>query len=491
MRFTTYRDRKTLAAVVAQYLFSLSSIALTTVILYFFRDKLSTSTVALVFFLPVGASTAFWGLAPGIFAAASAFLSLNYFFLKPYYSFQVHQTQDLLVLIIFLFVAIIINYLVGRTQASLSEAMTRERETTWLYELSTAIAGLSDQGAIARVLAEKTQVTFQAGCAQVSLEPSASIPAIVIRYPENFSISEQDPTWVVPLQTIRGLLGEICLWRGADALTPSEERLIQTYASQGALALERANLAQSERRAHILEESDRLKSVLLSSVSHELRTPLATIKAAVSSLLSDEVIWDSESRHDLLNAIEEETDHLNYLVGNLLDMSRIESGAYKPQLRWNVFSEIVSSAISQVRSISKNHTIIDEVSADLPLVPVDYVQMERVLTNLLSNSVKFSPEHTEIHIRAWVKDDRTLQIQVTNQGPQVPEEHLERIFDKFNRVTTANKVMGTGLGLSICKGFVESHGGRIWAQNLPDGLAFNFTLPLTKQGETPLLPVEL
>ncbi len=266
---------------------------------------------------------------------------------------------------------------------------------------------------------------------------------------------------------------------------------MQTYASQGALALERANLAQSERRAHILEESDRLKSVLLSSVSHELRTPLATIKAAVSSLLSDEVIWDSDARHDLLNAIEEETDHLNYLVGNLLDMSRIESGAHKPQLRWNVFSEIVNSALSQVRSTSKKHTIVNQVSADLPLVPVDYIQMERVLTNLLSNSIKYSPENTEIHVRAWVKDDHTLQVQVTNHGPNVPEEYLKRIFDKFNRVTAADQIMGTGLGLSICKGFIESHSGRIWAENLPDGLAFNFTLPLTLQGETPLLPLEL
>jgi two-component system sensor histidine kinase KdpD len=280
------------------------------------------------------------------------------------------------------------------------------------------------------------------------------------------------------------------VWRDEQSASPTEDRLLRTYASQGALALERANLAQSERRARVLEESDRLKSALLSSVSHELRTPLATIKAAVTSLRSGDVEWQPEARQDLLAAVEEETDHLNQLVGNLLNMSRIEAGALRLQRNWNVLAEVVNSAITRMHTVLQHHRIQNEISGELPLVPVDFDLMEQVFTNLLSNSVKYSPEGATIRLIAQAQDGQTMHIQVSNQGPQVPEEHLKQIFDKFHRVTAADRVTGTGLGLSICKGIVEAHGGRIWAENLSQGFAFNFTLPLTSAGVSPQLPID-
>ncbi len=149
------------------------------------------------------------------------------------------------------------------------------------------------------------------------------------------------------MQSTRGFLGEIKVWRETSTLSLAEERLLHTFASQGVLALERVRLSQAASRARLLEESDRFKSSLLSSVSHELRTPLATIKAAVTSLRSGTVEWDTEARADLLAAVEEETDHLNQLVGNLLNMSRIEAGALKPERSWNSLAEIVSSALER------------------------------------------------------------------------------------------------------------------------------------------------
>lgn len=473
---------------IGQILLAILGIAVSTLVFYFIRRYLSASNIALLFFLPVGISSALWGLVPGIVSATCAFLALNYFFLLPYYSFHVHRTEDLLVLLTFLVVAVVINTLVGRTKASLAEATARERETALLYELSLALAGLNDDRAIANTLVEKIQITFRASCAQVSIQTASGEPPILITSPLQSEAHQQEKALLIPLQTARGLLGEICLWRDEPPLTPQEERLLRTFASQGALALERANLAQASRRARILEESDRLKSALLSSVSHELRTPLATIKASVSSLTSDEVQLDPEARKELLQAIEEETDHLNQLVGNLLDMSRIESGAVKPLKKWNVFAEITNRAIKQMKPVVQRHQIINEVSYDLPLVPVDYVQMERVLTNLLSNSIKYSPDNTTITLRAKVNDDQNLWVQVANQGPHVPEGDLKKIFEKFYRVTAADQITSTGLGLSICKGFVEAHGGKIWAENLPGGFAFNFTLPLTWEGVTPHLP---
>jgi two-component system sensor histidine kinase KdpD len=270
----------------------------------------------------------------------------------------------------------------------------------------------------------------------------------------------------------------------APSISQGMKRLLQTFASQGALALERARLAQAESRAKVLEESDHLKSILLSSVSHELRTPLSTIKAAASSLRSNEVSWDSAARPELIAAIDDEADHLNILVGNLLDMSRIESGALKPKIEWNILSEILGSVLARMRYSAEEHNFEIDVPETLPLVPVDYVQMEQVFTNLVSNGLKYAPAKSLIRIRANIEGE-TVHVQISNQGPQVPPEHLERIFDKFYRITAADRVTGTGLGLSICKGIIEGHGGHIWAENIPDGLAFNFTLPLMWDGTPP------
>ncbi len=314
-------------AYLGRYLFALGITALATAILVLLREALSPATIVLVFLLPVGLSTARWGLGPGIAASLGSFLAINYFFIFPYYTLQVHQTQDLLVLVAFLVVSAAISQLMGRVQASLAQAQARERETTWLYELSESFARLTDDRAIARSLAEHALVTMQADCVQVSLEPLPGKEPVVASIPENCQPVNEKPSILLPLQTARGLLGEISLWRLSPPITPAEERLLAVFASQGALALDRSRLSASETRARVLEESDRLKSALLSSVSHELRTPLATIKAAVTSLRSPDLNLDEGARQELLAAIEEETDALNHLVGNLLDMSRIEVGA--------------------------------------------------------------------------------------------------------------------------------------------------------------------
>ncbi|MBN1451282.1 MAG: DUF4118 domain-containing protein [Anaerolineales bacterium] len=468
------------------YLFAFGIIALVTAILFTLRESLDTTLVALLYLLPLGLITALWGLGPGITSALVTFLTFNYFFIQPYYNLAVHRPIDVVILIIFLIVAVVISQLVGRMQASLAAATAREREATQLYELSTALAGLQDRHNIAEILAKQVQNVSQ--CEAVELHITGA-QSFVFRLPV-VNQPNRPPEWAVPMQVASGVLGEIRLWRESPALTSSEKRLLQTFASQGALALERARLAQAESRARVLEESDRLKSAILSSVSHELRTPLSTIKAAASSLRSDEVHWDSAARPELIAAIDDEADHLNILVGNLLDMSRIESGALKPKREWNILSEIVWSVLARMKHVAERHRIEVDMPESLPFVPVDYVQMEQVFTNLVSNSVKYAPEETLIRINAFVEGE-TIHVIVNNQGPQVPQEHLERIFDKFFRITDADQITGTGLGLSICKGIIEAHGGRIWAENVPDGLAIHFTLSLVWEGvSSPKLPMD-
>jgi two-component system sensor histidine kinase KdpD len=467
-----------------QYVLGIAGIILTTGILFLLRDKLSTTTVALLYLLPVLTLTTLWGLGPGVLSAFVAFLAYNYFFLVPYYTFIVHQTQDIIALVIFLVVAVLISQLVGRAKAGLAAAVTRESETTLLYEFSLELAGVNDLESIALVIVRKTSEIVQPGHLELRTELVLDEAPIKFSVPDiNTPLTKPDVR--IPLETVRASVGELCLWMNQQTLEPSAERILRTFAAQGALAVERIALERAQTRAKVLEESDRLKSALLSSVSHEFRTPLATIKAATTSLLSDEVPWEADIRKELLSSVDEESDYLNYLVGNLLDMSRIEAGALKPDRQWNELAEIVEGVVVRMHRSLGNYSIEIDIPEDLPLIPVDYAQIEQVFTNLIHNSTKYAPQGSQIRIRARREDEISLQIYITNESPQIAPDHLDKIFDRFYRITEPEKVSGIGLGLSICKGIIEAHGGRIWAENIPDGFAFVFIIPLTLDGSPP------
>ena len=471
------------------FLYATLTTAAITILLFFVRANVETATVALFYLFPVGISAAIWGFWPGIVAALVSFFSFNYYFLPPYGTLTVHQSQDILALIVFLVLATSISQLIGRMKDNLNTANARENETTRLYELSLILAKQHRESDIINSLAQHILKTFQADRVEILVDTESS--NTVVRLPEHplpeVELSPQ-PTLLISLQGARHLLGEIRLWRIGKSINPLEERLLRTSASQGVLALERARLTASESRARILDESDRMKSSLLSSVSHELRTPLATIKASVTSLLSEDVPWDSEARKELLSAVDEETDHLNQLVGNLLNMSRIEAGGLQLKSRWNVLTDIAAGAIKRARIASHGHRFELNIPEEFPLIFVDDVLMEQVFNNLLSNSLKYAPANSVIEIKARHQDEQTVWVQVNNQGPAVSEDDLVKIFDKFHRVTAADQITGVGLGLSICKGIVEAHHGHIWAENLEQGFAIRFSLPIHAGGETPRIP---
>ncbi len=452
-------------------------VALLTALLLWQRDELNTPVAALLYLLLVILSTASGGFLPGAAASILSFLAFNYYFIEPRHSLWVHRTQDLLALGVFLLVAGLTSQLMARARDGQALARAREREAVWLHEISAALANVHDSRAIVQILAEQCQPIFQAAQVQINLEAGYGAEPLTLRLPPEAKVSSQAPALIVPLQTAHSLLGEICLWREEEPFQPAEERLLQTFAAQGVLALERTQLAQAETRARVLEESDVLKTALLNSVSHELRTPLATIKASVSSLRSGAVDWESGAREELLAAIEEETDALNQLVGNLLNMSRIEAGVLRPQKSQNVLAEAAGSVIARLKRHPLRCEIRNEIGEDLPLAAFDYGLIEQVFANLLGNSLKYAPPGSVIYIRAQA-DETAARVQMINQGPPLPEEDLQRVFDRFYRASPDERVTGTGLGLSICKGIVEAHGGRIWAENLPGGVAFNFTLPL-------------
>jgi two-component system sensor histidine kinase KdpD len=453
------------------------TIALTTALLYALRAGLNNSTVVLLFVLAVGAVTAWWGLIPGLAAALAAFLLFNYLFIPPYFTLRVLHPQGVIDLIVLLVVAVVISQLLGRAQSAVARARAHEKETQQLYELSTQLLGQTEYAGIARTITRAAREAFSASAARLTFGGEAGASLAVVEETGGAPTPAGGATVRQEIRGTRGRAGEIELWRASRNLSAGEGRLLSAFAAEAALALERAHLARAETRARVLEQSDALKSALLSSVSHELRTPLATILASATSLASPDIEWDGEARKELLATIEEESESLNFLVGNLLDMSRIEAGSLAPQRRSNSLAEIVATALVRMRRSLGRHRVIAQVSEDLPSVQVDYMQIEQVVANLLSNSAKYSPAGTTIRVEAGVEDDERILVRVENQGQPVAQDHLDRIFEKFHRVYPDESITGTGLGLSICKGIVEAHGGQIWASNVEGGVAFCFTLP--------------
>jgi two-component system sensor histidine kinase KdpD len=451
-------------------------------------DWFNLPLVAIMYLLAINLATQTAGFGAGVLAAIAAFFGLNFFFIDPRGSLLVSNITDLLLLAFFLIVALVNNQLLVQAQRRAIEAAQRERDATRFYELSLALISGADANDIADKLATKLCDILHADAVEVVLKPLAGAQTIRVFCPPGVAPTTP-PAHSEPILSTRASFGDVRLWRAA-ALTLGEERLLRTFAAESALILERARTSSVETRARVLEESDRLKSAMLGLVSHELRTPLATIRAGVESLRSGLVAPGSDAGRELLEDVSDAANHLTRLVNNMLDMSKIESGALKPAREWVDLADIAHSTAARLRKNLRQHTLEICVPDDMPLVPADPVQLDQVFTNLITNSVKYAPAGTAVRILAMPMDDGVALVQVRNESPQLPAEDLERIFDKFYRVTQVNKVVGTGLGLSICKGIIDAHGGRIWAANAEggQGVVFNFTLPLTWDGAGPKLP---
>ncbi len=379
-------------SIAIQFILSIFLVLLLTWILVFFQSNLSTPIIALLFLLPVVISAGYLNITGGITASFAAFLAFNYFFIPPFHTLAVHQTQDMLALIVFLVVAVMISQSLSQAKIGMATAVARERETTILYELNIALAGVLDEGEILQIVGRKIIEHYPVEATQIELRDPTGIYRDIL-FPAGVEKPDRQPNISLNISSGSNTQGQIKIW-SPTTLDQPRERLLRAFASQTTLVLEKAYLADAEGRARLLEESDKLKSTLLSSVSHELRTPLSTIKASISSLRSGEIDWDSDARMELLTAVEEESDHLNLLVGNLLDMSRIEMGALQPNQKNNSVKEILRSVIRRMRQQLSTHTISVHIPDDIPQVYVDYSQLDQVFANLLSNSAKYAPEGT-------------------------------------------------------------------------------------------------
>jgi two-component system sensor histidine kinase KdpD len=487
-----------------EYLGTLGIVAAALVISMALRQFLGISNIALVFLTGVLASAVTYGLWPALLACLMSVLAFNFFFLPPLYTFTIADPENVLALFSFAIVAIIASNLTARIRAQAVTAQRRAKMTEALYLFSRKLAGvitLDDllwatafqiasmlQLRVVLLLPEGETVTVRSGYPPEDMLSDADLAAAKWSWQYNRPAGRGADTLpgakrlFLPMHTGRGAVGVVGLDndRPGPLLTPDQRRLLDALTDQAALAIERINLAADVDNARLASETEKLRSALLTSISHDLRTPLASILGSATSLRAYRKNMDDATQDELVRTIQDESERLNRFISNLLDMTRLESGAIAPHGEFVDLSDIIGSALQRASKVLSSHPVQLDIAPGLPMLKLDSVLFEQVLFNLLDNAAKYAQRGTGICLRAW-REGAFVRISVLDEGNGLPEDDLERIFDKFYRVRAADrKLAGTGLGLAICRGFVEAMNGTITAGNRQDrgGAVFTITFPV-------------
>ncbi len=494
---------------IAEYGRAALVVALSTVVSFPVFSSLSLTNVAMVFLLGVALVASRYGRGPTIFASFLSIALFDFFFVPPRFTFAVSDVSYVLTFGVMLAIALLIRGLTLRIRAQAETARERERRTAALYALSRELAATRGESDLVVAAARHVRDTFGVPAQILLPDESGRLQAPLGTTPA-YPMDEKEQSvaaWVfgrgrvagagtdtlpaaqglyVPLVGSTGIIGVLGL-RPDDPKRfqdPTVQHLLETFAGQAATALERAGLAERAQQEQVEVEAERLRTALLSSLSHDMRTPLGAITGALTSVLEDRGTLSESTRRDLLETALEEAQRMNRLIGNLLDMIRVESGALQVQKEWQPLEEAVGVALIRLEGRLRDHPVQVSLPPDLPLVPLDAVLIEQVFINLVENAVKYTPPGTPIEITATAVEG-AVRVDVADRGPGLPPGEETRIFEKFYRAPGATSTSGVGLGLTICRGIITAHGGRIWAENRPGGGAvFHFTLPLA--GAPPL-----
>ncbi len=436
---------------------------LTTIGLLILRDILTLANFALIYLLVVLLIAVRAGIGPSLLAAVICFLSFNFFLIKPYYTLLVSDGRELLDLIVFLLVAFLVGQLASDARQQTENACQRANEKEILHKLASTFNQLSTRegiyDALQKVLSEELHTRH------VHILPYASV---VIP-------TDQTVCYLV-LGEGEKIYGTLC---AAFDVAPNESQLslLNTSVIQARVALERIDLTEKLSRSQTIEEADRLKTALLHAVSHDLRTPITIIKTSAASLMSMRHQLEAELQNEMLTVIENEADQLDRMVGNLLDMSRLQAGALYLHLDLNSLEEVVGDVAARMYQLYKAERIAIEFPDNMPLVKCDYGLMLQAVTNLGENALRYEPAESKIEISTSInREQKEVSVAVVNHGPNILPEVVEHIFEPFYHGPGGN----IGLGLAITKGIIEAHQGRISVQDTPGGGAtFTFTLPLS------------
>jgi two-component system, OmpR family, sensor histidine kinase KdpD len=465
---------------------------------------LGIENVDLVFLTAVVGVAVRYGLWPSLFATVASSLCYNFFFLPPIYTFTITDPTNIGAFVFFTIVAVVVSHFAARGRTRTVAAHERVRAVELLYAFSRKLAGVGTlddvlwatayqtalmlKVRVVLLLPEDGSIVVKAGYPPEDILDEADVAAAKWAWQNNRAAGRGSDTLpgakrlFLPMRTGRGAIGII----GIDSdkpgplLTTDQRRLLDALIDQSALAIERVRLVEDLERAKRTAEADRLRSALLTSISHDLKTPLAAVLGAAGTLRHLSSALSDGEKADLLATIVDEAERLNRFIANLLDMTKLESGAIVPNAAPHDIGEIVGSALRRASKILAHHHVELELAADLPMLDLDAVLFEQVLFNLLDNAAKYSPDGTTIRIQSW-RDRDSVRLQVLDEGDGIPAAELEHVFDKFYRVEKGDQVRaGTGLGLAISRGFVEAMHGTITAANRTDrtGAVFAIRLPI-------------
>jgi two-component system sensor histidine kinase KdpD len=443
-----------------------------------------------------------------IFASVLAVAAFDLIFVPPYYTFAVSDRQYVLTFAVMLLTALVISTLTHRVRMQAEAARARERRTAALLAMSKDLASARTKEEIAAatarhvadVLGHRTTLMLCDGDRRLLVKGDSAAGSESLD-PKELGVAQwaydhdklagrgtdtlpaSEGTYL-PLRASRGVIGVLGLMGLSNGgLLPEQRQMAEAFANQAALAVERTTLAEEARAAWERVEAEFLRNTLLSGVSHELRTPLAGITGAASAIADAGVQLSQEAHDELMSTVISEAERMDRLINNLLDMTRLEAGGLALKKEWQPLQEVVGSALHALDRRLRGREVVTSLPADLPLVNIDAVGIQQVLTNLLDNAVEYSPSASPIDIVAKSTEQEVI-VEVADRGPGLPPGTEKRVFEKFFRAARGDGRRGIGLGLAICRGIVEAHGGAISAANRPGGGAvFRFSLPRT--GEPP------
>jgi len=451
------------------------------------RQHITPLSKGFGFVVPVVVAAAIGGLGPGITASILGFLTFNFFFIPPYYTFTIGRAEYVVVLFVFLGLSVLISVLIARASERADAAEAREAELRTLQELSRILVvqgpGVETYETLLGRLIE--DFGYLEGALFVQ-EPGRGLEARVAVGPGS---DELTPTWDptspgpaperLPLSVGGRTLGLIVLRGDRTALSAAESRVLRSLCDQLALVLERDRLLRSATEAEVYRQGEWMRKALLAAVSHDLRSPLAAIKASVTDLLVDDVPRGEQDRREILETIDKETDRLDALIANLLDMSRIEAGVLKARIAVVNVTEAVAASVDALTARWPSAHVRTSIDESVSLVEADPTFLDRVLFNLLDNAAKsaWKVGRHDVEVEVRGDGDRTV-VRVIDQGEGVPSSAREQLFFPFYGLQERDQRLGPGLGLAIAKGFLSLMGGEIWVEDTPGGGAtFAFSLP--------------
>lgn len=465
--------------------------------------------VDLVFLTAVVGVAVRFGLLPSLLASIIASLCYNFFFLPPTYTFTITDPTNVMAFFFFMLIAVVVSNVAARVRTQAVSATGRARTTEYLYSFSRKLAGTATLDDVLWATAYQTALMLKVRV--VLLLPEQGSIAVKAGYPPEDELDQADlaaANWAwtndrpagrgsdtlpgakrlfLPMRTGRGPIGVVGIDddRSGPILTPDQTRLLDALMDQGALAIERVRLVEDIDHVKRVVETDRLRSALLTSISHDLKTPLSSVLGSASTLRDLSGRLTDAEKGDLLATIIDESERLNRFIANLLDMTKLESGAIVPNSAPHDLGEVVGSALRRANKILMQHRVELELQADMPMLELDAVLFEQVLFNILDNAAKYAPAGSLIQIQSW-RETSSVCLQILDEGEGIPADELENIFDKFYRAQKGDHVRpGTGLGLAISRGFVEAMHGTISAANRSDrtGAILTIRLPIPKNTE--------